>query len=226
MFDYSIWDYWADKYEKLWVQKYSLGPTRREVISLIKRMISGKDRSYRILDVGCGTGQLLREIQKELTPKYDIQCKGIDISQKMIETAQMHDLETEYEVSSIEDYGDDSYDIVVCSHSFPYYMDKTLVLQKLHRLLNDKGCLILVQASQNNLYDHIIMSFVKMTTSKAQYPSVGKTLEMLRPGFPDVQVHKIKERFYMPSICMFVCRKGNRFNGVGSYENFTGKTQT
>jgi hypothetical protein len=77
------------------------------------------------------------------------------------------------------------------------------VIESFSRMLKDNGCLILAQASQNNLYDSLVMPFVKLTTSKAVYPSVVKVKEMLEPHFGAIELDRIKERFYMPSIYMF-----------------------
>ena len=32
---YEVWENLAHKYNNLWVQKYSLGPTRREVLKIV-----------------------------------------------------------------------------------------------------------------------------------------------------------------------------------------------
>jgi methyltransferase type 12 len=55
----SIWDFWANYYNKLWVQKYSLKPSRDKVIDIIKKT---KIKNGDLLDMGCGTGQLLEDI--------------------------------------------------------------------------------------------------------------------------------------------------------------------
>ena len=78
----KIWDFWADKYERLWVQKYSLSPARRDIIAEIKKLIV-QSGSYNILDMGCGIGQLIREMQEDLKG-FDIKYTGVDISPKMI----------------------------------------------------------------------------------------------------------------------------------------------
>lgn len=203
-----IWDFWADRYERLWVQKYSLSPTRKRIISRLKQLITDKNRSYRILDSGCGTGQLLRDIQKEFG-SFAVELTGIDYSSGMIAEAVGKSEDIRYVVSDIEEFREceKAYDIIVCSHSFPYYKDKGQVIESFSRLLSDNGCLILAQASQNNLYDSLVMPFVKLTTSKAAYPSVSEVMKMLEPQFGRIELDRIKERFYMPSIYMFTSFK-------------------
>lgn len=199
-----IWDFWADRYERLWVQKYSLSPTRKRIISRLRQLITDKNRSYRILDSGCGTGQLLRDIKREFG-SFDIELTGIDYSCGMIAEAAGKGENIRYAVFDIEEFreSEKAFDIIVCSHSFPYYKNKKRVLESFCSMLEDDGCLILAQASQNNLYDSLVMPFVKLTTSKASYPSVSEVVEMLEPNFGGIELDRIKERFYMPSIYMF-----------------------
>lgn len=42
----KIWDFWAKRYDRLWVQKYSLYPTRREIISFLNKRLE-KNKKYR-----------------------------------------------------------------------------------------------------------------------------------------------------------------------------------
>jgi len=207
MFDSSIWDYWADKYENLWVQKYSLAPTRKAIIdSLIP--ILYKDKKYRILDIGCGTGQLQREIEN-VFKDFDIEYTGVDASEKMIDICKARDSRANWIVSNIEDFESSmgEFDIIICSHSFPYFKDKKNIIDKFHRLLKKRGVLILAQASANSLYDSFVMFFVKFTTSKAEYLSIPAILQLAENKFKTVDIVKIKEKFYMPTICLFLFNK-------------------
>ncbi len=203
----TIWDFWADKYDRLWVQKYSLGPSRREIIKAIAPILS-TGRSYRLLDMGCGTGQMIGELQAAFR-EFDIEYSGVDISSKMIEKCREKDIKSPYFVSDICDFAEtyEAYDFIICSHSYPYYGDKPGALRKLNDLLKKDGRLFLVQASANSVYDRIIMCFVKFTTSKAQYPSVKDILRLTSGIFSPDAIIRIKERFFMPTICLFVLKK-------------------
>lgn len=206
----KIWDYWADKYERLWVQKYSLSPTRRDIIKEIKKLIKPEE-FYNILDMGCGTGQLIREMQKEFKG-FNVKYTGVDISSKMIEMAKSKDDNSNYINCSVDDFSVEnrSFDIVVCSHSFPYYPDKERAFGKFYSLLKDQGHLFLAQASANTVYDNIAMFFVKFTTSSAKYLSIKKVKDLAENRFGVLKIQRIKEKFYMPSICLFVLKKDGK----------------
>ena len=203
----KIWDFWADKYERLWVQKYSLSPTRREIIKELKEIIR-EDREYRILDMGCGTGQLIRDIKRDFS-SYNIKLMGVDISPKMIEAAKDKSGEADYLNSSIEEFKEQpySFDIIVCTHSFPYYSNKNEAINKLHYLLKKEGYLFLAQASANSLYDHIIMFFVEFTTSSAKYLSIESIRNLTRERFNIIRINRIKEKSFMPTIALFLLKK-------------------
>lgn len=208
MLNKSIWDYWADKYDNLWVQKYSLGPTRTAIIKALIPILN-KTLKYKILDMGCGTGQLIREMRAAFR-EYNIEYVGVDISPKMIEICRLKDSKTVYYASSIDDfqYQREQFDIIICSHSFPYYPNKPSAINSFYNLLNKDGLLILAQASSNSIYDNFIMFFVKFTTSRARYLSIKDIMNLVVNKFKLIFTIEIKEKFYMPTICLFSLRKG------------------
>lgn len=202
-----VWDFWALRYERLWVQKYSLTPTREQVLEELSGIIDS-DREYKLLDMGCGTGQLIREIQKAF-PSVKLSCVGVDISPKMIEMAAANNPNAIFKVSSIEEViGEGEFDIVVCTHSFPYYRDQAKALKKLGASLKPGGHLLLAQASVNSPYDALVMSLVKLTTGKANYPSITTVKQMASQYFSRVTCRVIREKWYMPTIALFVFRQG------------------
>jgi ubiquinone/menaquinone biosynthesis C-methylase UbiE len=202
----KIWDFWAKRYESLWVQKYSLGPTRRAVARFIGQKLQ-KDREYKILDIGCGTGQLLRDIKCNFND-YNIKFYGIDYSGQMIEEAKVRDGSLFLSIMDIKDLDKikDKFDFVTCTHSFPYYEDQKKAIQDMRKLLKENGYLLLAQASQNSFYDGIAMFFVKFTTGMARYPSVKKVYLMAEEFFCLEEIIRIREKFYMPSIYFFAMR--------------------
>lgn len=204
----KTWDFWAKRYEGLWVQKYSLAPTRREILLYLEAYLE-KDKKYRILDVGCGIGQLLREIQSRFEA-YNLELLGIDFSKEMIQRGKSMGKGISYQQVAVEDIEalEGTFDIIICTHSFPYYKNQSLVLQQFRRMLKEDGCLLLAQASENNLYDQITMFFVKFTTGEAKYPSVRAVKEMTEKRFQCKKIIKIKERLFMPSIYFFILKGG------------------
>ena len=204
-----VWDFWASRYERLWVQKFSLTPTRDLVIQELSGLIDNGSE-YRLLDMGCGTGQLIQEIQKTFW-NAKLSCVGIDISPKMIEMAEANNPSAYFEVGSIDGMaGRGEFDIVVCTHSFPYYHDQVKALKKFSSVLKPGGHLLLAQASVNSPYDALAMFLVKFTTGKARYPSIITVKQMASLYFSSLTSRVIKAKWYMPTIALFICSLGEQ----------------
>ncbi len=207
----NIWDFWAKRYESLWVQKYSLAPTRRLVIDELKELTAGSvsGRKLSLLDVGCGTGQLLAEVSAGLRGSFDF-LTGVDTSSQMLMAAEQKAIPAaRFCLGGAEDlpFADSQFDVVSCCHSFPYYRDKLRALAEMRRVLKPGSYLLIVSASENNLYDKFIMRLVKLTTGKASYPSATRMAEMLQAAGCRVAAQKkLKVKFYMPSIILTIAK--------------------
>lgn len=85
----KVWDFWANRYERLWVQKYSLTPTRNCISMMIGEDL--KDLGYKednveenytqVLDIGCGPGELINLLSKRFD---NLKITGLDFSQEML----------------------------------------------------------------------------------------------------------------------------------------------
>ena len=200
---YEVWEKLAHKYNNLWVQKYSLGPTRREVKKIVLPLLE-KNNELKILDIGCGTGQLIKEISDHYNK---VNYLGIDVAENMIEVAKKSNKgkNVKFKTSSIESFeSNDKYDIIICTHAFPYFPNKQEMIKKMAGLCNKKGQVIIVNSSTNSLKDLIINFFLKATTSKAKYLSIDEMKKLFKSAKLKVKkIEVIRERFYMPTIALF-----------------------
>ncbi|MHB1485329.1 MAG: class I SAM-dependent DNA methyltransferase [Saccharofermentanales bacterium] len=205
----SVWNKLSRKYDNIWLQKYSLLPTRKKVIEIIRSRY-GSDSDISLFDSGCGTGQFLKEI-KDAYPK--IILSGMDIAAEMINIAKEKKIQATFFNGNICDISlknhipENSIDIVSCCHSFPYYLDKKTALRNIHDILKPGGYAIFVQGSVNNFYDKMIMRIIAKTTSESEYLSKQDMCDLVKDYFYVEDVFTIRERFYMASICGFVVRK-------------------
>ena len=200
---YEVWEKLAHKYNNLWVQKYSLGPTRREVKKIVLPLLE-KNKELKILDIGCGTGQLIKEISDQYKM---VNYLGIDVAENMIDIAKKNNKgkNIKFKTSSIETFESaDKYDIIICTHAFPYFPNKEDMIKKMAGLCNKKGQVLLVNSSTNSLKDLIINFFLKSTTSKAKYLSIDEMKKLFKTAKLKVKnIGIIRERFYMPTIALF-----------------------
>ena len=202
---HNIWNFWADKYDKLWVQKYSLKPTRDYII---KALADINNKNIKILDLGCGPGELINELMQKFN---NIEVTGIDFSEKMLEISNKRNPSVKHikmdtaELSKL----DGKYDIIVCTHSLPYYKEPKNVFKELHRVLSSDGKILVGFASGNSFYDKLILSFVKLTTGKANYPSDNNFRLLIAPYFSVENLKIIREKFFMPRIAVYTLKKVN-----------------
>jgi trans-aconitate methyltransferase len=196
-----IWNKLAEKYDNLWVQKYSLNPTREQVMRRLDGMMPGS-----LVDIGCGTGQLLNQIS-QFHP--GIQLTGIEKAEEMIRKCREKKIPGRFICGDIAEIETPihKFDAAICCHSFPYYENKSKVIEKLHGMLNESGKAIFVQASQNNLYDRIALWLVERTAEKAEYLSRDEFCNLFEHRFAIEERFTIRERWFMPSICGFVVRR-------------------
>lgn len=118
----------------------------------------------KILDVGCGTGNVLMK----LTTKKDLSLYGIDISEKMIETAKKNlQDKAEFKVGDSEDmpWEDNSFDVVVCNASFHHYPNPEKVLLEMKRVLSDNGTLIIGDPTGPVIIRQVLNLFCKISSN-------------------------------------------------------------
>lgn len=199
-----IWNFWADKYDKLWVQKYSLKPTRDYILKAISKL--NIKEAMTVLDLGCGSGQLICEISHSFN---NFIITGMDFSEKMIEMSQDRNPNAKHiKLNADELYKlNDKYDLIICTHSLPYYKEPEKKLMELSKLLKDDGRLLIGFASGNSFYDKFILSFVKLTTGPANYPSDEGFRKIISPFFIVENLGIIKEKIFMPRIAVYELKK-------------------
>lgn len=197
-----IWNFWAQYYDNLWVQHISLAPTRTLITTNIGNLLLEKENLV-ILDMGCGTGQQYGEIFSEFGPKR-FQYLGVDLSPPMIAKAIEKCPEADFQTGDVADFRSATkFDVIICSHSFPYYNDARKTLTKMADLLLPGGTLLLSQACTNSLFDKIVLTGVTLTTGHANYRSTHDMQELGADLFQTLVTTRISHRSFMPSLYLF-----------------------
>lgn len=142
----------------------------------------------RVLDVGCGTGYLLRALGRRYADAQQL-C-GIDAAPQMISTATAFDGDDRlsFSVGVAEEIGhpDGTFDLVVSTTSFDHWTDQQAGLVECARVLRPGGHLVLVDQFSRWLLPTLATS----RRGKARTRSRATAL-LLRAGFRSPQWHRL-----------------------------------
>lgn len=96
-----------------------------------------------LLDVGCGTGELLKQLTADYT---SVQFTGVDLSEKMLGVAQIKLKDTAKLVLGDAEnllFDDNSFDLVICNDSFHHYPHPQKAIFEFWRILKKGGILLI-----------------------------------------------------------------------------------
>lgn len=114
-----------------------------------------------LLDVACGNGSLL----KMLSAKYRLKGYGIDISEKMIDSARNIYPEFQFDVSSCEEtsFQDESFDTITVSAAYHHFPDVRGFAREAYRLLKPEGRLYIAEIYYPRLLRTLLNPFVPLS---------------------------------------------------------------
>jgi SAM-dependent methyltransferase len=101
----------------------------------------------RVLDVGCGTGDLTARIQREL----GVEVVGIDLSPRMVELTAERGLSAQQGDVQALPFADDHFDCVLANRVLYHVPDLDRGLAEIARVLTAGGCLVAVTYSDDHL---------------------------------------------------------------------------
>jgi SAM-dependent methyltransferase len=136
--DVRKFNFWSGTYEDSWLQYLYFDRIHTGVLNLVDRESVHGD----ILDIGCGTGRLLRKI-RERWP--DARLTGIDPAEGMVKKARQMMPESAFVVSPAESdpLPDASVDLAFSTVSFHHWSDPVQGIREIRRVLRPGGQFVL-----------------------------------------------------------------------------------
>jgi ubiquinone/menaquinone biosynthesis C-methylase UbiE len=133
---------WSRSYEQSWLQRTLFDRVHQAVL----RRVGDDGAVESILDVGCGTGRLLRAI-KQRWP--DVQLIGVDATEGMVEIAQELTPGVVFHVGRAEalPLPDASIDVVLSTITFHHWHDQVVGVGEVARVLRPGGRFVLADIS-------------------------------------------------------------------------------
>jgi len=143
--DVGRFDRWASAYDDDWLQGRLFEPVHRATVAAAARAV---DDPARILDVGCGTGQLLARAAERFP---DAELAGIDPAAGMVRRAGDaapvdEPIRLAQACSEAIPFPDGSFDLVLSTMSFHHWADQRRGLREVRRVLAPEGAFVLTDA--------------------------------------------------------------------------------
>ena len=141
--DIERFDQWASTYEHSWLQRAFFDRAHQATLALAASIVH---QPANILDVGCGTGKLLR---RATTYWPEAHLIGIDPANGMIEMAKRLTPNATFSTGMAEalPLQDTSVDLALSTTSFHHWQDQAAGIREIARVLRPGGCFILVDIS-------------------------------------------------------------------------------
>lgn len=141
--DVEHFEQWSRTYEQSWMQRRFFDPAHAAALNAVEA--TGVS-PVTLLDVGCGTGRLLRDARARWR---ETQLIGVDPAEGMIAVARELTPEAVLLVGSAEalPLGDGSVDVVLSTLSFHHWRDQQAGLREIARVLRPGGRFVLVDVA-------------------------------------------------------------------------------
>ena len=136
-------DAWARSYEHSILQPSLYDPAQRAALELARRLTP---RATRILDVGCGTGRLLRHARRHYPSATLV---GVDISTTMLavaasaSTAQRASIHHLRATAERLPFSTARFDLVLVTMALRHWSDLEAGVEEIHRVLTGGGVLVI-----------------------------------------------------------------------------------
>ena len=119
--------------------------------------LSKIEKNHKILDVGTGTGIIVKNILKQVGKGGYV--KAIDISTKMIEVAnrKLTADNLDFTVDNIETISDpdQTYDFIIFNNVFPHIINKDIAIKNAKRMLKNGGSIIISHLAGRDAVNNI-----------------------------------------------------------------------
>ena len=164
-------DLFERRYEQFERDPYydSFTYSRRKLEQALTRHLDGLPDGARLLDVGCGTGDLLRRLGGRF------ECTGCDPAEEMLQRARTANPAAELVIGQAEalPFGDGAFDVALCIEVVRYLDDPRPALRELARALRPEGL--------------ALVTFAPLATTSL-YPLVNAVTARVRvPGLTSVR---------------------------------------
>ncbi len=181
-------DQWSRKYDRSILQFLVFSRSHN---MFLKNIVHDSGIS-RILDVGCGTGELAMRLKKH---KKGAKVFGLDMSADMINIAKAKakssgNSDIDFKIGDVGHmpFGDNSFDCITCAHSFHHYPLKKKAVREMFRVLRNNGKVMIIDGYKDGFLGRFIFDFlVKKHEVEVHHLHSNQFRRLLKnAGFKDI----------------------------------------
>ena len=172
--DVERFDRWGSTYERSWMQQRLFDP----VHSAILHRAESRFKPASLLDIGCGSGRLLRKVHDSWP---EAQLSGVDPAQGMLSVARQLTPEARFSMGSAEalPLEDASVDLALSTISFHHWQDQAAGLREVARVLRPGGSFLLA--------DFTLPTWLAWLLPRARFHSAAQMRALFEQAGLDVQ---------------------------------------
>ena len=171
--DVDRFNRWATTYDRHWMQRVLFGPIQRTVLQLAAEQVN---RPGSILDVGCGTGKLLRSASAAFPGP---RLFGVDAAAEMVKIAQTSDpagaISFQQGTAEGLPFPDAQFDLVFSTMTFHHWQDQARGIAEVRRVLTEDGRWLLADFVASGWMRHVLRAL-----RMHQFPARADLDPMLR----------------------------------------------
>ncbi len=188
---------WAHTYDRTLLNHFLFRPSYAVLLEEIARWHVKNDRSFSVLDVGCGTGTLAGQLAA--TP-WPVTAVGLDYAPSMCAQASRKAAgagasdQARFVAGDSEHlpFADGSFDVITCSNSFHHYPDQQAVVKEMRRLLAPGGRLIIIDGFRDNVIGWFVFDVIITRVEKDVYHAPWSVIHeyFVRAGLANIRRRK------------------------------------
>lgn len=197
-------DQWALSYDRSWLNELAFFPAVRACQEEILRwQATNGGASFRLLDVGCGTGTLINLLAA--LPQAE-RLVGLDYSPVMVRQlaakigaspggSKLHAVVGDAERLP---FADGTFDVITCCHSFHHYPHQAAAVREFHRVVRPGGLLVLVDGFRDNVVGWVVFDVAVAWVEKNVHHAPWSEIRALLTGAGFVTLRQRKLNVLAP----------------------------
>lgn len=190
-------DNWSASYEQSFTWRHFFAP----VHDILQAHVLGVQGTH-ILDIGCGTGDMLRRFSGENAARL----VGVDESDGML--AKARELSAGYNkitylAGSAESlaFADAEFDVVTSCVAFHHFPDPGGAVTEMYRVLRPGGRLFICDLTQEGLLGHLMLYFGKGKADEHYFTETTMKALLMEKGFREIASERVFT--FPPSMLVF-----------------------